>query len=184
LQFAVEHALPAETRQDLEKDSHEGFKIVGVVWETETPEMRRALAPNERRVEDWYVTSGDAIYEIKQRITTDPSDSGRNYRLDATGNESEDLNLAREITNGGDIFAVVRKTNANSLLTHGIGSDAGEFPPRSMQEDTRCTINIDAGSDADDEERVDLTRRLRKELLTLSEVERVESAAFAASPGQ
>ena len=53
-----------------------------------------------------------------------------------------------------------------------------------MPEDvTRCTISIDAGSDADEEERVDLTRHLRQGLLTLSEVERVESASIAAPPG-
>jgi hypothetical protein len=41
--------------------SQEEFQIVGVVWQTETPDSRRALAPNERRVEDWYVTPDDDL---------------------------------------------------------------------------------------------------------------------------
>jgi hypothetical protein len=37
------------------------------------------------------------------------------------------------------------------------------------------TLNIDAGTDADEEERLDLVRRLREALLALSEVENIES---------
>jgi hypothetical protein len=105
--------------------SHAEFQIVGVLWFSDTPEMWCALAPHERRVEDWYVRPDDEICELKLRITSDPSDSGRNYRRDASGNESEDLNLAREITNGGDIIGVVRKPST-PVSSSERGSDAGK----------------------------------------------------------
>src|SRR5439155_1109235 len=81
----------------------EQFRIVGVLWQDDSPEMRRTLGANERRVEDWYITPDDLVGAIKGRITSDPSDSGRNYRRDAMGNESEDLDVVREITRCGDI---------------------------------------------------------------------------------
>jgi hypothetical protein len=105
--------------------SQEEFQIVGVVWQTETPDSRRALAPNERRVEDWYVTPDDVICELKERITTDPSDSGRNYLRDAMGHESEDPSLEREITGGGDIIAVVRNPNLRPPSSPESGRVAG-----------------------------------------------------------
>src|SRR5580700_11192754 len=88
---------------------HTQIEIVGVLWCSTPVEMRRALAPNERRVKDWYVQPDDVICALKRRITSDPSDSGRNYRRDATGHESEDLNLERVITGRGKLLGVVRK---------------------------------------------------------------------------
>jgi hypothetical protein len=52
-----------------------------------------------------------------------------------------------------------------------------------MADWTRCTIKIDLGLDADDDERAAMTRNLRHDLLALNEVEHVESAAAAAPPG-
>jgi hypothetical protein len=52
-----------------------------------------------------------------------------------------------------------------------------------LDDATRCTLNIDNGPDRDDEELVDLTRRLRKDLLTLDGVERAESPVIADIPG-
>jgi hypothetical protein len=111
---------------------HPQIEIVGVLWCSTPVEMRRALAPNERRVKDWYVQPDDVICALRRRITSDPSDFGRNYRRDATGNEYEDLNIVREISRNGDIISVVRKTNTNSLLTHGTGRDAGKADRKSV----------------------------------------------------
>ena len=47
----------------------------------------------------------------------------------------------------------------------------------------RCTCAIDTGPDSDDEERAGLARRLRQELLELSEVEHVESPTAEAAEG-
>lgn len=47
---------------------------------------------------------------------------------------------------------------------------------------TYFTLNIEGGPDADDEERLELGRRLRSELLALSEVESIESPAASAAP--
>ena len=53
-----------------------------------------------------------------------------------------------------------------------------------MQENaTRCVIDIDAGSEAADEERVALARRLRSELRKLGDIEDIQSPVAAAPPG-
>ena len=98
------------------------FEIVDVVWMSDSPEMKRTLKSDERIVEDWYVKEDDIIGEIRQRITADPSDHGRNYRRDAMGHESEAHDLQREITGEGTIIAVVRIPS--------IESDGGKSPPK------------------------------------------------------
>jgi len=46
----------------------------------------------------------------------------------------------------------------------------------------RFILNIEGGPDSDDQERLELARRLRSELLALSEVEGIESPAALAAP--
>jgi hypothetical protein len=55
---------------------------------------------NERCVEDWHVTPDGRICQLNERITSDPSDLGRNYRRDSTGNESEDPGIERRFAKG------------------------------------------------------------------------------------
>ena len=99
------------------------FEIVDVVWCSASPDTRRPLNSDERIVEDWYVKDDDIICEIRQRITADPSDGGRNYRRDAMGHESEAHDLQREITEDGTIIAVVR-------IDPPIEGDGGKSPPK------------------------------------------------------
>src|SRR5712671_54510 len=99
------------------------FEIVDVVWVSASPEMKRTLNSDERIVEDWYVKGDDDICEIRQRITADPSDHGRNYRRDDMGHESEANDLQREIMEEGTIIAVVR-------IDPSIESDGGKSPPK------------------------------------------------------
>ena len=47
---------------------------------------------------------------------------------------------------------------------------------------TRFILNIEGGPDSDDQERLELARRLRSELLALSEVEGIESPAAMVAP--
>lgn len=46
-----------------------------------------------------------------------------------------------------------------------------------------CAVRVDPGFDSDEEERVDLTSHLHRELLTLEELVNVEPAVVAAMPG-
>lgn len=60
--------------------------VEGLFWKDYIDrERRKALAPNERIVEDWYLTSYDKIRCIRERITTDPGDPGWNYKETAEG---------------------------------------------------------------------------------------------------
>ena len=49
-------------------------------------------------------------------------------------------------------------------------------------EPDRFTLKIDAGVDSDDQERIELSRRLRRELLSLTEVESVDAVPTPAAP--
>jgi hypothetical protein len=53
------------------------------------------------RVHDWYVEADGGVSKIIERITSDPTDWGRNYRRDAMGKLSEDLGLERKATHPG-----------------------------------------------------------------------------------
>jgi hypothetical protein len=70
------------------------LQVSGLFWPNETVDPR-ALAPNERIVEDWYLDSDNGVRWTIERITTDPSDQGWNYR-DPQG-QVVDLNIQREI---------------------------------------------------------------------------------------
>ena len=72
------------------------MEVGGLFWPTEIVN-RRALRPNERIVEDWYLDSKDEIQSTSERITTDPDDQGKNYRDTADG-QMIVPNLQREIT--------------------------------------------------------------------------------------
>lgn len=47
---------------------------------------------------------------------------------------------------------------------------------------SRFNLNIEAGPDADDQERIDLARRLRTELMALSDVEGIDSPPIPVNP--
>lgn len=50
-------------------------------------------------------------------------------------------------------------------------------------EPLRLTLNIDAGSEADEQERIDLARRFRKAILELKEVDEIRPVLMPAGPG-
>jgi hypothetical protein len=72
------------------------LEVGGLFWRTEIVD-RRAVRPNERIVEDWYLDSQNDIQSTSERITTDPADQGWNYRDTADGRIIVS-NLQREIT--------------------------------------------------------------------------------------
>ena len=112
------------------KSRKERFDALRILYRTYAPEMCRALAEQEEWVEDWYVEPDGRISEVRRRITTDPSERGRNYRRDATGNETEDPGLERRSTKpgrGAKIW-VVTKPGVKPFPTR-IGSIVMRYAP-------------------------------------------------------
>ncbi len=94
------------------------FDIRAVVWLNPIEDRDRVLAENERIVEDWYVDGDDLIIKMEQRITNDPSDTGRNYKSDPAGREFDDPGLERKRMTVGRarLICVVRKSGRRTPL--------------------------------------------------------------------
>jgi hypothetical protein len=89
------------------------LEIDGLFWSTQGVD-REAILANERVVEDWHLDSEDGILSITERITTDPTDQGWNYRETAEG-QIIDSSLQREITvvNNSHFYRVVSISEAD-----------------------------------------------------------------------
>ena len=109
----------------LEVADEEQFDCIGILYSKKAPGMDRALAENERWVQDWHVDPKGHIREVRRRITADLSDCGRNYRRDEMGNEAEDPRLERRTSKAG-ILWVAMKPGAEPPLNAPQHSVAGE----------------------------------------------------------
>ena len=79
----------------------------------------REPAADEEWVDDWHVEADGRVSKITERICSDPSDWGRNYRRDAMGKMSEDPGLERRVTKLGRraIILVVAKPGIKPFPT-------------------------------------------------------------------
>ena len=111
-----------EKLEAAEKTKTEKFDNIVILCPENPPAMKRALTDSERIVDDWHVEPDGSLGLLQLRVTTDPSDCGRNYLRDEMGNEEEDTRLEREISKCGRILSVVTKAGTKPLWKGRIGT--------------------------------------------------------------